>query len=133
MGSVLQVPSIAPLNDGSWEILARNAYLPTLQRELHERPIPLTLDLKYCPLEPLRKDVEYWGLEKARELYALWFLERTLKMIQNSWAIAQMYYRHVLKRYHRRIQTLLSGMGTMDIMEDSMLDCLETERRDEGC
>lgn len=131
VGHILQVPIITPLNDGSWEILVRNAYLPTLQHELYERPIRLILDLEYYPLEPLRKDVEYLGLEKAQELYALWFLERALRIIRESWAIAQLYYRHVLKRHLGRIRTLLSEMGTMACMEDSILDCLLMESRNE--
>ncbi|KIV92564.1 hypothetical protein PV10_03850 [Exophiala mesophila] len=70
--TILQVPSITPLNDGSREILVQNAYLPTLQTRLHEMHIQFTLDLEYNPLTPLQEDVEYWGLENARELYALW-------------------------------------------------------------
>ena len=112
-GTILQVPSIAPLNDGSWEILVRNAYLPTLQNRLHETHIRFGLDSEYSPLTPLHADVVYWGRENAQKLYALWFVERAIKIIQKSWAIAQTYYRHALRRHHRRLWTLLSGMGTM--------------------
>lgn len=124
---ILQVPSITPLNDGSWEILVRHADLPTLQSKLHEMPIPLTLDLKYSPLEPLSEDVECWGLENARKLCALWFLERATRMSQKSWVVAQV-YRHALKRERQSNRTRLSGMGPMG---DSILDGLQTERRDE--
>lgn len=110
VGNILQVPSIAPLNDGSWEIIVQNAYLLTLQNRLHEMHIHFTLDSEFNPLTPLHQDVEDWGLENAQELCVLWFLER---------AIAQMYYRHLLKHHNRRIQTLLSGMGTIG---ESVLD-----------
>ncbi|KAK7894611.1 hypothetical protein LTR67_006373 [Exophiala xenobiotica] len=128
VGDILQVPSITPLNDGSWEILVRNAYLPTLRSKLPNR---FTLDPQYCPFEPLREDVECWGLEKARELYALWFSERAIRVIEKSWAIAQMYYGHVLKHHNRRIRSLLSESSTMGTMGDSMLNGLQTEGGDE--
>lgn len=128
VGNILQVPSIAPLNDGSWEILVQNAYLPTLQNRLHEIHIHFTLDSEYNPLTPLHKDVKYWGLENAQELYALWFVERAIRIIQEAWAIAQMYYRHLLKHHNHEIQTLLSGMGTIG---GSVLDFGKTERRGE--
>ncbi len=131
VGNILQVPSITPLNDGSWEILVRNAYLPILRSKLHESPKRFTLDPQYCPFEPLREDVECWGLENARELYALWFSERAIRVIQKSWAIAQMYYRHVLKHHNRRIRSLLSQSSTMGTTGDSMLNGLQTEGGDE--
>ncbi|KAG9773458.1 hypothetical protein KCU88_g5753, partial [Aureobasidium melanogenum] len=91
VGNILQVPSITPLNDGSWEILVRFAYLPTLQKRLHETHVRFTLDSEYNPLTPLHEDVEYWGLQNARELYALWFTERAIRITRKAWAIAQMY------------------------------------------
>lgn len=75
--------------------------------------IRFTLDSKYDPLKPLDKDVAYWGLEIAQVLCALWFLERAARMIRSSWAVAQMYYRHLLRYHNGRIWTLLNGMGTM--------------------
>ncbi|KAK7928948.1 hypothetical protein LTR80_011849, partial [Exophiala xenobiotica] len=131
VGIALQGPSITPLNDGSWEILVRNAYLPTLQSKLRDSHIGLTVDSKYCPVEPLREAVEYWGLENARKIYAYWFLRRAIRIIRKTWAIAEMYYRHVLKRYNRRIWSLLSVSGMMSTMGDSMLDDFQTERGDE--
>ncbi|KAK5290553.1 hypothetical protein LTR99_011074 [Exophiala xenobiotica] len=113
VGDIIQVPSITSLNDGSWEILVRKVYLPTLQRKLHKIHIRFTLDSEYHPLKPLHQDVEYWGLENARKLYALWFMGRAIKIIQKSWTIAQMYYGHLLKLYNGKIRTLLSGMGTI--------------------
>ncbi|KAK5203017.1 hypothetical protein LTR41_011241 [Exophiala xenobiotica] len=82
VGNILQVPSITSLNDGSWEILVRKAYLPALQGKLRDSPIRLTLDSEYCPLEPLREDVECLGLENARELYAFWLLERAIRIVR---------------------------------------------------
>ncbi len=104
VGNIIQMPSIVSLNDGSWEILVRKGYLPTLQRKLHKIHIRFTLDSEYHPLNPLHQDVEYWGLKNARKLYAIWFIERAVKIIQKSWAISQMYYSHLLRLYNGRIR-----------------------------
>ncbi|KAK5289772.1 hypothetical protein LTR99_011217 [Exophiala xenobiotica] len=129
IGNIILMPSITSLNDGSWEILVRKVYLPTLQRRLHKIHIRFTLDSEYQPLKPLHQDVEYWGLENARRLYALWFMGRAIKIIQESWAIAQMYYSHLLKLYNGKIRTLLGGMGThflssMALLEGFLLEIL---------
>ncbi|KAJ9644788.1 hypothetical protein H2204_001250 [Knufia peltigerae] len=131
VGEFLQVPSISPLNDGSLEVLVRNAHLPNLRRKVHESPVRLTLDSKYCPLEPLPEEVECWGLQAARELYALWFFQRATRVVRSSWAVAQMYYCHALERHRAIIRARLRGMIVIGIIKDSISDCLRMKRRDE--
>ncbi|RMZ87180.1 hypothetical protein DV736_g5594, partial [Chaetothyriales sp. CBS 134916] len=73
VGSV-QVPSIAQLNDGSWEILVQKAYLPTLRLQQ-----PNLILSEYDPLEPLEEDVKYWGYDRAWVLNTTWSEERAPK------------------------------------------------------
>ncbi|KIW86686.1 uncharacterized protein Z519_12741 [Cladophialophora bantiana CBS 173.52] len=110
--SIVQVPSITPLNDGSWEILVQKVDLHAIQLQLHEMHMNFTLDSEYDPFEPLDKDVKHWGFDRAKHLYALWFTERAMRTIERSWFVAETSHRHLLKE---RLLTRPSWMGTLGV------------------
>ncbi|EXJ87642.1 hypothetical protein A1O1_04566 [Capronia coronata CBS 617.96] len=120
VGSIFEVPSISRLNDGSLEILVRTDYLPTLQLRLQEMHLGC-LDTKYDPFEPLEEDVEYWGLDRARYLHAIWTIARVKRMIECSWLIAQVYYRHFFKELAPRVGTRL-GEREESVLNQAMID-----------
>lgn len=105
------MPSIERLNDGSFEILVRKAYLLTLQLKLQEMDLGL-LDTTYDPSEPREEDVDSWGLDRARDLHAIWTMGRVKRVIKKSWCVARVYYyRHFFKHQTRRSRILLGETG----------------------
>jgi hypothetical protein len=92
VGRISEVASIAPLHDGSWEMLVLKSYLPILQEKLSNMYHESTLDLAYDPSKPTRDEVEYLGLDVAKDLNEYWFRERARTIIEDSWSIATIYY-----------------------------------------
>lgn len=104
IGSISHIISIAPMNDGSWEMLVMKDYLAILRSKLGNKYQNFVLDVEYDPFEPTKDDVDYWGLDTARALCFEWFVDRARKRMSEPWLIAKVYYAYLLEVKLRGMQ-----------------------------
>ncbi|MCJ1387867.1 hypothetical protein MMC18_000710 [Xylographa bjoerkii] len=128
IGGIPEVASITQLNDGSWEMLVRKPYLPTLQRKLSDLYQSSILDLEYDPFEPTQGDVEYWGLDCARDLYMVWLVKRAGEIIGKSWFIAKVYYAYLIENKIKGEQGRLSWLEALGETSITVWDQVWTTR-----
>jgi hypothetical protein len=98
LSSIVDIPSIRQLNDGSWELVARKAHMERLRRAVQILFLGSSLDEKYNPFEPDQNDTRYWGYDRAKKLIRGWLLNRALQMICIGGNRAAAFYEFMLDR-----------------------------------
>ncbi|GFF41963.1 hypothetical protein IFM51744_04981 [Aspergillus udagawae] len=94
---IAHIPSMQPLNDGSWELLVRKTDLPLL-RHVVQRHLPFAtlIDEAYHPREPTDADVSCWGPRAARKLAGFWFRMRASRVIGERVGVVADFYQDLL-------------------------------------
>lgn len=109
IGTISEVASITPLNDGSWELLVLKAYLPFLRNKIRNKYQDMTLDTEYDPVQPSQDDTECWGLDAAKTICLGWCAKRAEERMINSWFTAKIYYAYLLEVKIRGTLIRLNG------------------------
>lgn len=102
IGTVDEVPSIEELNDGSWEMVVRKPYCPTLQAMLSKIFPDSDVDLNYDPTEPTVSEVDSLGYNLAKTLCKYLFIKRAERMVREGWPMAADCYEHFIARINGR-------------------------------
>jgi hypothetical protein len=93
----MEVPSVVPLGDGSYELIVLTSDCHTLRNRLNAVIPGSEIELDYNPVHPSEADVKIWGVEMATGLHKQWFLERAIGAIRDGWPSAAACYAHHLK------------------------------------